>query len=76
MVTHCIRHTKFFMNVICFLEEIFQTISRSVDRGGWWSVTTEAVAQVMVDNSLTRVGAGAEILEQRDIVTRSIERQQ
>ena len=47
-----------------------------MDRGGWWSVTTEAVARVMVDNSVTRVGAGAEILEQRDIVTRSNERQQ
>ena len=39
-------------------------------------MTTEAVARVMVDNSVTRVGAGAEILEQRDIVTRSNERQQ
>ena len=25
-----------------------------MDRAGWWSVTTEAVAQVMVDNSVTR----------------------
>ena len=56
-----------------FSEEIFQTISRAVDGVGWWSVTTEAVARVMVDNSVTRDKgeAGVEILEQRDIVTRS-----
>ena len=48
-----------------------------MDRGSWWSVTTEAVAQVMVDNSVTRDKgeAGVEILEQRDIVTRSNNRQ-
>ena len=44
-----------------------------MDRAGWWSVTTEAVAWVMVDNSVTRQSSGAEILEQRDIVTRSSE---
>ena len=57
-----------------FSEEIFQTISRAVDGVGWWSVTTEAVARVMVDNSVTRQSSGAEILEQTDIVTRSSER--
>ena len=57
-----------------FSEEIFQTISRAVDGAGWWSVTTEAVARVMVDNSVTRQSSGAEILEQTDIVTRSSER--
>ena len=56
-----------------FSEEIFQTISRAVDRAGWWSVTTEAVARVMVDNSVTRQSSGAEILEHTDIVTRSSE---
>ena len=63
--------------VLCFSEEIFQTISRAVDRGSWWSVTTEVVAQVMVDNSVIRDKgeAGVEILEQRDIVTRSNNRQ-
>ena len=42
------------MYFLCFSEEIFQTISRAVDWGSWWSVTTQAVAQVMVDNSVTR----------------------
>ena len=61
------------MYFLCFSEEIFQTISRAVDWGSWWSVTTQAVAQVMVDNSVTRDKgeAGVEILEQRDIVSRS-----
>lgn len=44
-----------------------------MDRAGWWSVTTEAVARVMVDNSVTRQSSGAEILEHTDIVTRSSE---
>ena len=62
------------MDTFCDIsEELVQTISRAVDRGGWWSVTTEAVARVMVDNSVTRAEAKAEILEQRDIVTRSRE---
>merc|ERR1719500_1774892 len=56
-----------------FFEEIFQTVSRAVDRAGWWSVTTEVVARVMVDNSVTRQSSGAEILEHMDIVTRSSE---
>ena len=61
--------------IVIFSEEIFQTISRAVDRGRWWSVSTEVVARVMVDNSVTEERPGLEILEQRDIIARGHEEQ-
>ena len=46
-----------------------------MDRGRWWSVSTEVVARVMVDNSVTEERPGLEILEQSDIIARGHEEQ-
>jgi len=55
-----------------FLEEIFQKISRWIDRSHWWSVSTSMVGKVMVDNSIRNINVSnkddVEILEHDDII--------